>query len=133
MPGRGAEYLRTIRVFMNPNTKVSAHRVIGCAVGQHAQLVPDDDIAWHAGSDNTEWLGIEFCQPLPADPYSEWQIDVGVAVCTDWCLTYGIKPSKETIRRHQDTDQGKSCGKSDPGELFPYDEFVARVKSAVGG
>lgn len=110
---------------------VSAHRVIGTEPGQHAQLVADELIAWHAASDNTRYLGIEFCQPLPDDEYSEWQIETGIAVCVAWCRKFGIVPSAATIRRHQDTAQGRSCGKSDPGEMLNYEAFLDRVTENV--
>mgnify|MGYP000294833380 CR=1 FL=1 len=122
------EYGRTIAWFMTPDADASAHRVIGYVPGQHAQLVPDDYIAWHASEMNDSWLGIEFCQPRPRDPFSEYQFAVGVAVCLEWCVRYGIEPNNTTIVRHQDTDQGKRWGKTDPGEMFPYADFGATVR-----
>jgi N-acetyl-anhydromuramyl-L-alanine amidase AmpD len=122
------EYGRTISWFMTPGANASAHRVIGYVPGQHAQIVPDDYVAWHAGEMNDEWLGIEFCQPRPADPFSEYQFAVGVTVCVEWCTRYGIEPSPRTIVRHQDTAQGKRWGKTDPGDMFPYADFGALVR-----
>lgn len=122
------EYGRTISWFMSPRAEASAHRVIGYAPGQHAQLVADDYIAWHAGEMNGAWLGIEFCQPRAADPFSDYQISVGIAVCLEWCIRYGIETSLKTIVRHQDTVQGRRWGKTDPGDMFPYADFVATVR-----
>lgn len=94
-------------------------------------MVADDNIAWHSQENNQSYLSIEFCQPLPTDPYSEWQFETGVAVCVEWCRRYGIRPSFSTIPRHSDTAQGKRNGKSDPGVLFDYANFVARVRDAM--
>lgn len=128
--GAALEYERTTRYMLQPDT-VSSHRVIGVLEGQNAQMVEDDLTAWHAASDNREWLGIEFAQPTPSDDYTEWQIGTGVAVVVDWCRRYGIVPSERTIRRHQDTAQGKAAGKSDVGERFPYRQFIERVKAQM--
>jgi len=121
------EYDRTISWFMQPGAEASAHRVIGYVPGQHAQLVADDNIAWHAGDLNEAWLGIEFCQPRPEDPYSQWQIETGAAVVAEWLRQYGLEPSAATIVRHQDTEQGRREGKSDPGDRFPLGAFVDLV------
>ena len=126
MPGRELEYQRTVNYMMQPDT-VSSHRVIGVTEGQHALMVADDLEAWHAREDNVRYLGIEFCQPLLRDKYSDWQIEQGIAICVEWCRKYGIKPSTATIRRHSDTEQGKRDGKSDPGSPFPYADFMAKV------
>ena len=106
---------------------VSSHRGIGVLEGQHAQMVEDDLIAWHAQEDNQAWLGIEFCQPLPTDEYSDWQIQTGIAVVKAWCRKYNIIPSATTIMPHSGTAQGKRNGKSDPGRPFPLTEFIARL------
>lgn len=126
--GREAEYQRTLRYMLEPDT-VSAHRVIGVAENQHAIVVEDDLMAWHSAEDNAYWLGIEFCQPLPDDEYSEWQIEQGIAVCVEWCKKYNITP--ETIVRHSESAQGRRNGKSDPGYPFPYLNFIKKVKGGL--
>lgn len=129
--GREAEYQRTIGYMMQPST-VSAHRVIGVVESQHAQMVEDDVIAWHAASDNKYWLGIEFCQPRPEDEYSDWQVATGIAVVVAWCRQYALIPSERTIRLHQETEQGRLAGKSDPGDKFPTAYFRAEVRRRLG-
>lgn len=122
------EYQATVDYMMQPGT-VSAHRVIGVLEGQHAQLVADDLQAWHAEEDNLWWLSIEFCQPTAADSFSDYQIKTGVAVVAAWLRHYGLAPATETIRRHEDTEQGKRWGKTDPGACFPYAEFIAMLNA----
>ena len=64
-PGADDYYL-TVNYFEQRGT-ASAHRVIGRKQGQHAQMVADEKIAWHAKEDNRYWLGIEFAQAVPTD------------------------------------------------------------------
>lgn len=127
---RELEYERTVAYMLMQDT-VSSHRVIGILEGQHAQMVADDDRAWHAQEDNLYWLAIEHAQPRPGDPYSDWQIETSVQVSAAWCRKYDLVPSAETIRRHGDTAQGIRNGKSDPGLIFPYLEYIARVQAAL--
>ncbi len=123
---REEEYALTIGYMLKAGT-VSSHRLIGVLPGQHAQLVADELQAWHAEEDNREWLSIEFCQPRPDDPFSGYQIETGIAVVVAWFRRYGLEASGETVRRHEDTEQGQRWGKTDPGPLFPYQEFIDRV------
>ena len=120
------EYMLTVNYMMRPKT-VSAHRVIGYHKGQHAQLVEDDLIAWHAGSDNIEYLGIEFTQPLPTDPFSEYQYEVGAAVVRMLAWKYKFPLDRWHVRQHQDTVQGRRDGKSDPGNMWDYEGFLKRL------
>lgn len=112
------EFDRTINYFMMPAAQASAHYVIGYDEGQVAQMVVLDYMAWHAGPLNTEYLGIEFTQPTIHDEYSQWQLDCGREVLRSLSKLYGFALNRETILRHQDTEQGKFWGKSDPGDLL---------------
>ena len=117
---------------MRPGT-VSSQRVIGIEPEMHAQMVADDLIAWHAQEDNPWWLSIEFTQPLPGAHYTDWQIEIGQWVVAGWFKKYGLEASRQTIRRHEDTAQGIRCGKSDPGGMFPYQDFIDGVCRLMEG
>jgi len=80
-------------------------------------------MAWHAAEDNTYFLGMEFCQPMPDDAYSEWQLEEGAKTIAEWSRKFDFPISLSTLPRHQDTFQGKRNGKSDPGDKFPYFRF----------
>ena len=129
--GRVAEYHRTVNYMMKVGT-VSSHRVIGVIDGEHAQLVDDDLVAWHAQEDNHYYLSIEFCQPRPQDSYTQYQEETGIAVVVEWFTRYGIVPGTSTIMPHSGTAQGRRNGKSDPGPLFNLDRFVSEVRKRMG-
>jgi N-acetyl-anhydromuramyl-L-alanine amidase AmpD len=121
------EYGRTIRYFMMPTAQAAAHRVIGTAEGQHCQMVQDHNTAWHAREDNRDHLGIELAQGVDGQPFSEWQYRTGAAVCADWIRRYGDMP----IVGHEETEQGKRDGKSDPGHMWHWGYFRACMQEAL--
>lgn len=127
----GQDYTRTVNWFAVPQSLVSAHRVIGRREGEHCQCVSDDNIAYHAGEHNAEWVGIEFCQETPTTPFTDWQLETGARVVAAWFSRWYIAPSSETIRGHEHMPQGIRLGKTDPGELFPMEAFIARVKALM--
>ena len=122
------EYELTVRYFQTPGVQASAHRVIGILPGQNAAMVNDYDMAWHAAEDNEFYLGIEFCQPLPSDEYSDWQLEEGALTVAFWAKQFGFAINTDTCPRHSDTTQGKRSGKSDPGAPFPYVDFLNRCR-----
>lgn len=130
---REEEYQKTVDYMMKPLT-VSSHRVIGVLPGQHAQLVEDDLIAHHAEEDNLLWLGIELAQPLPGDPYSDFQYEESAAVVRLWHEKYRFPLDRLWIRGHQETAQGRRWGKSDPGDKadgghWDWERFIGLVLS----
>ena len=126
---REEEYGLTVNYFLAPGTPASAHRVIGVSEGQHALMVEDEMMAWHVAEDNTRYLGIEFCQPLPTDEYSDWQLEEGALTVAFWSKEFGFNVNTDTCPRHQDTAQGKRSGKSDVGNKFPYIQFLNRCRA----
>ena len=122
------EYELTVRYFEKPGVLASAHRVIGIRERQHAICVIDEDRAWHAADDNDYYLGIEFCQPLPTDPYTRWQYEQGALTVAYWSQKFGFPINTLTVARHSDTAQGKRGRKSDPGQLFDYIGFLNRCR-----
>lgn len=110
---------------MSPDAQVSAHRVIGVLPGQHAQIVADELIAWHAREYNSAWLGIELCQPTPRDEYTEYQYQCAAAVVFGWAQKYGIPLDREHLRGHDEIPPGIREGKSDPGALWDWQKFMS--------
>lgn len=125
------DYARTIGWFSSAQSGVSAHRVIGRLPGEHCQMVADDNIAYHAGEHNAEWVGIEFCQEMSTTPFSSWQVETGARVVAAWFKRWGIEASSETICAHSEMPQGIRQGKTDPGPLFPMGAFVDRVQELL--
>lgn len=126
------EYQKTVDYMLKPGT-ASSHLVIGIEPGQYAQMVADDMAAWHAQEDNDWWYSVEFTQPVPEAKYNDWQIRVGERAVAQRFKAWRLEASKQTIKRHQDTAQGIRCGKSDPGDNFPYERFIENVQRLMEG
>ncbi|MGN1063681.1 MAG: N-acetylmuramoyl-L-alanine amidase [Alphaproteobacteria bacterium] len=114
-----------------PN-RLSAHYVID-RDGQIYRVVDESKRAWHAGVSfwhgwtdiNSHAVGIEFQCPARDNvlgDFSPAQIEAGIALCRDLVARYHI--TADNIVRHSDIAPGR---KIDPGDLFPFDEFVERV------
>ena len=106
------EYAGTLNWFSTTASQVSAHDVIA-ANGELCYVVADDLQAWHAGSLNATWLGIELVQRRLGDPITDAQINT-----LAWRLKYlGSKYSfalvPDRLPQHSQTQQGIAVGKSD--------------------
>lgn len=110
-----------------PN-RISAHYVID-RDGTVYQLVDESKRAWHAGVSiwdgqtdlNSHSIGIEFQSPKDGDFTAE-QLDAGVELVADIVARHSI-PLRNIVR-HKDIAPTR---KSDPNELFPWDEFILKV------
>jgi N-acetyl-anhydromuramyl-L-alanine amidase AmpD len=122
------DYHATINWFLNPQSEVSAHVVVGPR--KVCRMVNDADVAWHAGQHNGTHLGMEIAQPRPDTPYTDFQYAAAAAVALAWCAKYNIpikhvKDEKQPgIIGHQETRQGKGAGKTDPGAPFDWKRFI---------
>lgn len=145
----GGDFTRTLYWFANTNSKASAHIVIGHE-GEVGRCVSDLQGAWHAGDGlgpmNLGSLAIEFAQELPTTEYTDAQIASGANVCGIWCAAYGLDPrytpapeegswwNTSGITGHAEYDAtktGRRFGKTDPGTLFPWPEFIRQVRESA--
>lgn len=110
--------------------KLSAHAFVTPS-GVIVRARTDGQIAWHARGHNERSLGVEFLVPgvhtygtfLDAiqEPYlTDAQYAAGVELVRGWCTRMTILE----IKRHSDLDPGR---KKDPGDGFPWSEFLAAV------
>lgn len=113
------EYDKTVAYMMRPGSN-SSHRVIGYERGQYAQVVPDELQAWHAEELNERYLGVELSQPRPGDPYSEWQYKALGYLLREWASAHGFALNRQNVLGHEETEQGRRNGKSDPGPGFDW-------------
>jgi N-acetyl-anhydromuramyl-L-alanine amidase AmpD len=126
------DYRATINWFLNPASEVSAHMVVGPS--RVCRMVPDDEVAWHAGENNHTHLGMEIAQTRVDAPYSDSQYRAAAAVVRGWCERYGIpmehvgSQTQRGLIGHQETEQGRRVGKSDPGPTFNWDYFMRLVR-----
>ncbi len=121
----------SINWLCNPAAQVSSHYVIGKS-GTIYQLVPDSEVAWHAGV--SAWRGQtnvnEFsigCELENAntgrDPYPPAQLDALAQLCREKIAQYAIPP--ENVVRHLDVAVPRGR-KSDPAG-FDWAGFRVRV------
>lgn len=93
----------------------------------------DEDGAYHAKGYNADSLGVEFLVP-GVHTYATWMDEIkrfylskeqyinGVDLCREWVDEFDIV--RENVLRHSDVSPGR---KVDPGEGFPWDEFLDKV------
>lgn len=126
------EYEATINWFLNPASQVSAHFVVGPM--QICRMVNDGDTAWHAGEINRRSLGIEVAQPSTQPEFLDFQYKATATIVREWCDVHGI-PIRRVMTQnslgiigHEDSEQGKRSGKTDPGPRWDWDRFMGMVK-----
>lgn len=124
------DYEPAINTFWNPTCKASAHRVVR-GDGQRCVVVADWDTAWHAGWLNPSTLGVEVCQPTINTPYTDDQVLSTAEQCDLWCAVYNIPRTPDFVKGHENTAQGIAWGKSDPGPLFPWDDFFNLLEAGM--
>ena len=120
--GSDDDYQATINWFQNPASQVSSHLLVS-RDGRVARFVRDEDTAWHAGFHNPYTLGIEFEQATADTPFTDGQLAKGADQCHNWLEKFG----DIAIVGHENTPQGIQSGKTDPGHLFPWPQFMEMV------
>ncbi len=130
-----SEFEGTLSYMATPGT-TSSHWVIS-RDGVKARVVYDHQQAWHAGGDNDNCWGIENEQGVEADGFTPEQLEALLEVCAGYCLDYGVPvvhcdDSREPgFIGHEETLQGQSYGKSDPGEYFDWDWFIEALEARM--
>jgi N-acetyl-anhydromuramyl-L-alanine amidase AmpD len=120
------EFQGTLAWFKNPDSQVSSHWVIS-RTGTKARVVPDTEQAWHAGKHNATHFGIELESAVESDGFTNDQILACAEVCRAYAKDYGIPTVHDFLGfiGHQETPQGIEAGKTDPGNKFPWQGFIA--------
>lgn len=86
----------------------SSHEIIGLK-GEVVLCVPGDEVAYHAGSANSDHYGIEVCHPDATGEFSEVTQLTLIERCVQYCIDNKLDPRKEgVIKRHYDVT-GKMC------------------------
>ena len=122
------EMSATLNWFSLDHANVSSHWVISAT--EKVRVVPDSKKAWHAGFHNSSAFGIELTQPTYDRPYQDGHYKNLVEVCKTY-LAMGVPivfkdnfaNGQQGFTGHEDSQQGKSRGKSDPGDIFDWNRF----------
>lgn len=133
--GNPSEFDGTLNYMAELGT-TSSHWVIS-RDGRAARVVEDNQQAWHAGDDNDNAWGIEIEQPVEDDGFTMPQMNKLVEVCRGYRDDFGVLPrhvhdsGSGGFVGHQETAQGRSWGKSDPGRWFNWDWFIQQLQTGT--
>lgn len=129
----GASDAGTVAWIGRADAEVSYHYLIG-RDGKVYQFVDDAEKAWHAGKSifhgrancNDYSIGVSFANNQKGEPFTSAQIAAGVELVAELCRRHCIPITRVTT--HAAVSPGR---KTDPGPLFPLDDFIERVGQAL--
>ena len=132
------DWTSTLNWFARSDSHASSHWLVG-RDGRTARIVPDIYPAWHAGDHNVYAFGIELEQPTIDTPFTDTQLVKAAEIVKDYALTYnipathisGLLQGEWGVIGHDETEGGKEHGKSDPGPMFPWEEFMEMINTDV--
>ena len=123
--------------FRNPRAEASAHYVVS-ATGRVAQMVPDRDIAWHAGNwaYNESSIGIEHAGFTNVTRFPDAQYR-GSARLAAWLAdTYLITPDRTHVIGHSQVPDPNHRGEwggvdhhTDPGRTWDWPRYMAYLRA----
>ena len=123
--------------FRNPRAQASAHYVVS-STGRVAQMVPDRDIAWHAGNwaYNESSIGIEHAGFTNVTHFPDAQYR-GSARLAAWLAdTYLIAPDRTHVIGHYQVPDPNHPGEwggvdhhTDPGRTWDWPRYMAYLRA----
>ena len=116
-------YFENLR--LTHKTQASAHYIIGLK-GEVIQCIPDNEVAFHAGSHsmNRKSIGIENCHPDWNGKFSTETYNALVDLCVSLCKRYKI--GADHIIRHYDVTK-KVCPKYYVEHQAEWDSFRNKI------
>lgn len=126
----------TIGWFQNPNQlnrrgepiHVSAHYVIG-QDGEVVQMVPHNDVAWHANRANGDSIGIEHVANTRGLMPSDAQYCASAALTRWLCDTYNLPIDRTHVLGHSEADT-RTSHTNCPNAVWNWDHYMQLVQSA---
>ena len=133
LAGHKRETTSTINWFLSPASGASSNLIISPV--EIVRMVSDEDYAWHAVEHSAWMWSIETTQALPDDPYLDGHYEL-LARAGRYYVSRGVPPvylphfsnGMEGFTGHEDSEQGVRVGKSDPGQEFDWDRFIAMIQ-----
>jgi len=128
------ELQSTINWFMTVNSQASSHWVVSEL--ERVRIVEDKYPAWHAVEHSWEAYGIEITQPTSDRPYKEGHYQNLVKVCLPYVQagipvihlpSFNYGDTQRGFVGHEETQQGRRDGKSDPGSQFDWTKFISML------
>ena len=129
----------TVATFYDPTRHASAHYGVG-ADGGIDQFVQEADTAWHSGNTgmNRRSIGIELEGYTATLSVTPPQFAAAVELVGEICMRYQIPIDRQHLIGHSEVPDpfnptlfGGAGHHTDPGVLFPWDQFVAAVAAFV--
>ncbi|MSP93206.1 MAG: N-acetylmuramoyl-L-alanine amidase [Myxococcales bacterium] len=123
-------YNGCISWFQNPTAKVSAHYVVSKG-GDVTQMVKEEDIGWHVGSENGYTIGIEH-EGFVSDPtyVTPQMLDASAKLTCYLVKKWKLQASKVSIKGHVELPNQTH---TDPGQFWPWNNYIAKVAACVNG
>ncbi|MEG0952700.1 MAG: peptidoglycan recognition family protein, partial [Niameybacter sp.] len=75
--------------------------------GEVIACVPEEEVAYHASSANSDHIGIEVCHPDSSGKFSTPTYEALIILILDICKRYQLNPLGDVIRHYDVT--GKDC------------------------
>ena len=112
-------------------TSASSHYIVGLS-GEIIRCIPEDEVAFHAGSYsmNRKSIGIETCHPDWEGKFNDITYNSLVELCADICRRYGL--SVNAIIRHYDVT-GKECPRYYVRNVQAWQQFKQDVQNKLNG
>src|SRR5947209_1360365 len=130
----------TYQWFKNPAAQASAHYVVS-STGEVAQMVPERDIAWHAGNwdVNVQSIGIEHAGYTNRTHFPDVQYRGSARLAGTITARYLIPPDRHHVIGHNEVPDpfhrgefGGADHHTDPGTTWDWPRYMAYLRLASG-
>ena len=131
-------FAEAIQIFGDPASQRSANYIVS-AKGQIAQMVPENDIAWHAGNwdYNTRAIGIEH-EGYAGAPgsYTRAEYQASAHLAASICSRWGVPMDRNHVIGHEQVPDPNQPGlfggyshRTDPGPYWDWNYYMSLAAS----
>ena len=140
-------FLGSIATFQYPARPVlTAAHYLTSRAGDICQMVPDEKKCAHANAYNSRSIGIEHevyigswpvrlrpdgtvkPPPFPANEFPDPMLNASASIAAAMCKKFHIPVDRQHILGHNEVP---GATHTDPGPLFPWDPYLAKVRAAL--